>query len=274
MRILISMYNCSETVHTHRGKQEKLFCLLGWPIEPHAFWLRPGGIFGMPQKEFNTTGADILIAALLGDDRRDVDFQRRESIEERRSQFTGDAKALRQRLALMNWGLLDPRSKFVQYWDICSMVFLLYTAFVTPFEVCLGIKTELNLLFALNSVVNLFFLGDLVVNFVLPYQSATGFVRSHIKIAKRYLRSWFIIDVLSILPFDTMDATGAFNDETPVDPTILKSVRIIRLFRLLRLMRVLRASRIISRWENSIGLTSSFKSLVFYAVLLTMVLHW
>ena len=91
---------------------------------------------------------------------------------------------------------------------------LLFTATVTPFEVCLGLETAWNGLFFVNLVVNVIFIADIAVQFFLPITDrVTGeLIRSHKKIAKKYLKSWFIIDVFTVLPFDlvTLVAPGLF----------------------------------------------------------------
>ena len=41
-------------------------------------------------------------------------------------------------------GLINPRSKFIQYWDLTTTMALLFTATVTPYEVCLGLPTRVK----------------------------------------------------------------------------------------------------------------------------------
>jgi hypothetical protein len=65
----------------------------------------------------------------------------------------------------------------------------------------------------LNRFVDFFFLVDLLFQFFLPImvrESTTKFHDSDMwnvsrgDIAKQYLRSWFLIDFISIFPFDSM----------------------------------------------------------------------
>ena len=40
------------------------------------------------------------------------------------------------------------------YWDICTASALIFTAIVTPYEVCVGLETELNALYMVNTLIN------------------------------------------------------------------------------------------------------------------------
>ena len=83
------------------------------------------------------------------------------------------------------------------------------------------------------------------------------------------MRSWFIIDLLSILPFDVVGKEVSSNVVSS-----LKLVRIVRLLRLLKLVRIMRASRIFKRLESRISVSYSIIGLVQFTVLLLVCSHW
>jgi potassium voltage-gated channel Eag-related subfamily H protein 7 len=181
------------------------------------------------------------------------------------------------------WLILDPRSAFRKQWDLVMIALLLFTATVTPWEVGMGIPTELTPLFVVNQLVNFMFVWDMAMNFMLAEQDVvTGqWMMAHGAIAKRYLQSWFLIDFLSILPFDSLglaldDPTCSTKPRSARDACIsdLKIFRIIRLLRLLKLLRILRASRIFKRWEQQMGMAYSKRSLLKFFVYLSFLAHW
>ena len=185
---------------------------------------------------------------------------------EKRKVFQNDVKLLRQRMRTSRRGLLNPRAKSVQYWDLVTTCALAFTATITPFEVCLGLPTEWNALLYVNLVVNMIFLIDIGVQFLLPYVDAKSgeIVRNHKRIADHYLRSWFIIDLGTVLPFDLMTVLAptlfASDCGTGGTQSLIKGVKLLRVLRLVKLLRVLRASRIIQRWESSSVTTSRVRS--------------
>ena len=86
----------------------------------------------------------------------------------RKARFVKDVNHLRAHLRRTRGGLLNPRSKWVSYWDLTTCIALVYTATVTPFEVGVGLESAFNALFVINAVVNLTFAIDIVVQFFLP----------------------------------------------------------------------------------------------------------
>ena len=125
--------------------------------------------------------------------------------------------------------LLMPRSPFMSYWDPIVMLLLVFVAFVTPFEIAFEIKGVF--LEIANWCVNVFFtIGklhqashacvrctwphphcrriarcettDMVLQFFIPYDNGFLLVLSNKKIIRHYLRTWFPIDFVSVVPFD------------------------------------------------------------------------
>lgn len=194
-----------------------------------------------------------------------------------REEFARDAARLKSRIQRETRGLLDPRSTMMQYWDMSTGIALLFTAFVTPFEVGTGIDTKADGLFALNQLVNTIFIIDIFIQFFLPVPDTRAdhvgeVVRSHKMIAKKYLKSWFFLDVVSVLPFDIVVVSGP--DLLGNNPTVIKSIKLIRVMRLIKLARVLRTSRIIQRWENRISISYSMRSLWTSVIGIVVILHW
>ena len=97
--------------------------------------------------------------------------------------------------------LLSPFSPMMKKWDLFMIVLLTFTAVVTPYEVAF-LENEFNALFVINRLVDLGFILDMIANFLLGYVTDEGFVWDRKKIAARYVKSWFFIDLISILPFD------------------------------------------------------------------------
>ena len=97
-------------------------------------------------------------------------------------------------------------------------------------------ETNIGLLFFINQLVNTLFFFDVIITFVLIVDENGTLIKSHSEIAKRYLRSWFAVDIISIFPFDLLYLAGAFG--TAVDPSALRAIRIVRLARLVKLLRM------------------------------------
>lgn len=180
----------------------------------------------------------------------------------------------------LNRGLLNPRGKFVERWDLATAMFLLFTAIVTPFEVCflydpiVPVTAQQISLFVANQIVNGFFVLDIAVNFFLPYQKIPGqHERRRKMIALNYLRSWFIPDFVSIIPFDWFAIGGLFGDHTTIPKFALRMPRTAKLLRLVKLLRILKASRLISRWESKISVSQATRTVIFWLGIIMFCMH-
>ena len=190
--------------------------------------------------------------------------------------------------------LLHPNMVFMTYWDAAMTFLLLFTAVVTPFEVAFlaeegaflkddgltpatgGAKDllgtgEIARLFIINRLVDLGFFCDVFVNFNLAYfdEEASMWIVKKRKIARRYLTSWFVIDIVSILPFDSL---GLVIESDSIQQ--LKVLRIVRLLRLIKLLRVLRSSRVLARMQANSGWSNSSFTLLKFIILILSFLHW
>ena len=216
--------------------------------------------------------------------------------------------------------MIDPRtSTFLANWDTACGIALSYTALACPFEVAfLGPETNWRSgRFWINRIIDLFFLFDMFMQFVIMYAEEpkvevdprkqvlvrAGLVKK-IKVVQmitridkttlRYLRTWFLIDFLSIITvvFDilplfesalsedavvvaheTASGSSSVGETNEIDPA-LKILRFIRVLRLVKLVRVVKASRLIARWQTSISIDFSTQTLIKCLVVYLLAAHW
>ena len=171
---------------------------------------------------------------------------------------------------------MDGESNFSRAWDIVTSVMLVFVAIVTPFE--LGfLETRIDTsggvaLFAVNRAVDLVFFFDILVQLNTCFQDKMGArVFSRWRIFKQYARTWMLLDLVSILPLDTVDVVMSDGGESDGS---LKAIRIVRLLRLMKLLRVLRGMRIFARWEARLALDYAMLSLQKFFVTLLVAAHW
>ncbi|KAL2917803.1 hypothetical protein HK105_202676 [Polyrhizophydium stewartii] len=167
---------------------------------------------------------------------------------------------------------LDLGSPFYKKWDALSFVLLIYTALVTPWETAFDAgETKVNVLFLLNTLVDLTFFADMFVQMRTPYRDPqTGkMVRDVRQITMRYLRSWFPIDLVSVLPFEYLGFLHLGSNLSQ-----LQLLRFLRLARLLKLIRVFRASRKVKQWQIHSGLRLGMIQAIKTIVITIFVTHW
>merc|ERR1711871_287488 len=157
----------------------------------------------------------------------------------------------------------------IQRWDMVGMVMVLYTAIVTPYDVSF-LEPELDALFFFNRIVDTFFFADMVLQFFIMPQDANGrYIKNQREVAMRYLKGWFIIDFVSVLPFDVIGMAADSDDASQ-----LKVLRVIRVMRLVKLLRIIRVNRVFRRWENMYSINYSVFGLYCYILFVFASTHW
>ena len=180
------------------------------------------------------------------------------------------AKRFKPRLRKKGF-LIDPRrGRFMPIWDIATTLCLLYTALITPYEVAFleppatWAEASGDVLFILNRLVDVIFVADIAIQFVLMYQhddpiNGITWIDDPGAIAANYLRGWFPYDVMTCIPFDLVVGGFAAASGTSLDGILGPNVlRIFKFLRFMKLTRVFRISRIIHRWQDHIGFSYTF----------------
>ncbi|XP_065205248.1 potassium voltage-gated channel protein eag isoform X2 [Planococcus citri] len=127
---------------------------------------------------------------------------------------------------------------FKAIWDWVILCLTFYTAIMVPYNVAFKNKTpeDVTLLVA-DSIVDVIFFIDIVLNFHTTFVGPGGEVVSDPKVIRmNYLRSWFIIDLLSCLPYDVFNAFD--HDEEGIG-SLFSALKVVRLLRLGRVVRKL-----------------------------------
>lgn len=171
------------------------------------------------------------------------------------------------------------KNKFCIQWDKVVISALIFTCTVTPYEVAYIHNLEVGVLFFINRLVDAIFVFDLALQFFLmyPVHSRKGTIWVSIPglVAKNYLRRWFIVDVTSIMPFDTaaMIVQGSVSGSKS-GLHQLRILKVIRGLRLLKLMRILRASRILKRWQSNFSMSQQRLQMLKFMCVLMVAAHW
>ena len=152
-------------------------------------------------------------------------------------------------------------------------------ALITPFEVAFLPPTPIQdsysarpITFTLNRIVDTIFVTDVVLAFFMPYrQHGNAFwVHDHARIARHYLKGWFTLDVATCIPFDLIFGLLAASFGWSFSST---TFRLLRMLRITKIARAVRASRIFARWQDHIGLSFAYLSLIRFLLIVIILAH-
>lgn len=188
--------------------------------------------------------------------------------------------------------MLAPTAPIKMKWDIVMLFLILYNVIMVPVRICFEVEAPAGSVeFWLETCFDMLFLVDIVLNFNSAYINDEGLLETNrSKIAKTYLKGWFLIDGPSSLPTEpVMELIGlaipdsGIGSSAPVatgcaasgggDTALLmpKLLRFLRMFRFMKLIRLLKAAKIFKVMEEELDVNMSvlklFK-LVFIVVFL------
>ncbi|GAB6032218.1 hypothetical protein CHUAL_010860 [Chamberlinius hualienensis] len=162
---------------------------------------------------------------------------------------------------------------FKAIWDWIILCLTFYTAIMVPYNVAFKNKTSEDVsLLVVDSIVDVIFFIDIVLNFHTTFVGPGGEVVSDPKVIRmNYLKSWFVIDLLSCLPYDVFNAFDHDDDVSTCGASDSED-GIGSLFSALKVVRLLRLGRVVRKLDRYLeyGAAMLILLLCFYI----MVAHW
>lgn len=121
-------------------------------------------------------------------------------------------------------------------WDILVSIAIVYCAIAIPYQSSF-LLDERSMNRPLEICIEIIFAIDLVLNFRTSTTDRMGhLVTSPKEIARAYLRFWFWIDIVSMLPLSAV--SSIWISPHPGSTTSIQQVRVVRLVKLFRVLRI------------------------------------
>ncbi|GAA49977.1 potassium/sodium hyperpolarization-activated cyclic nucleotide-gated channel 4 [Clonorchis sinensis] len=133
---------------------------------------------------------------------------------------------------------------------------------------------------AFNCISDTVFLVDIGVNFrtgIIKNNFADEIVLNPKEIARHYVKTWFLLDLLSSLPLDYIYLIFHENENFSHIVQAGRALRFLRFAKLLSLIKLLRLSRLVryvSQWEEFLNVANKFIGIFNLVLLLLLLGHW
>ena len=137
--------------------------------------------------------------------------------------------------------MIYPENKHKDNWDIFMALVLIMSCLISPVRIAFHQKQESEGWKIYNMMVDIMFLIDIIVVFNTAYYDKDFHIidcRKHI--SKGYLKGWFMVDVLAIVPFDMFFETSKESTHLVRFARIGKLYKLVKLTRLLRIIKFLK----------------------------------
>ena len=134
--------------------------------------------------------------------------------------------------------IIYPKDRIAKIWNVIISIVILYVTFFMTFEIAF-LDTPPQF-FVISEYISTGIFGiDIMINFNRAYLNKKKmFEVSRKKIAKKYLKTWFFIDLLSFFPFFLFSEFGKFG--LSMGLKTLKFLKILNIVRLLRLIKIIK----------------------------------
>ncbi|XP_040491699.1 potassium/sodium hyperpolarization-activated cyclic nucleotide-gated channel 3 [Ursus maritimus] len=142
--------------------------------------------------------------------------------------------------------IIHPYSDFRFYWDLIMLLLMVGNLIVLPVGITFFKEENSPPWIVFNVLSDTFFLLDLVLNFRtgIVVEEGAEILLAPRAIRSRYLRTWFLVDLISSIPVDYIFLVVEL--EPRLDAEVYKTaraLRIVRFTKILSLLRLLRLSR-------------------------------
>ncbi|CAE7703822.1 unnamed protein product [Symbiodinium pilosum] len=146
---------------------------------------------------------------------------------------------------------------------------IVYSVSVEPFRICFGVEVSSAML-ALDIFVDCLFVIDIVLTFFTAYfDEREVLVTNRLRIAKRYLRGFFVIDVASVFPAELFLLAIQ-----PDIATQARAVKLLRLVRLMKLGRLFKLKRLVLLVEEKLNFSLQMMDMLKMLVKVLFIVHW
>ena len=167
--------------------------------------------------------------------------------------------------------IILPNCRWKFIWDFYIVILLLAISIVVPFRLAFSPDEDTDWIIAYSVIDSQFLIDMILTFFTATVNHDTQKVCTEKKIiASSYLRSWFFVDLISILPLDVINMVGmnAMNANSLIRfAKIGKLYKLIRLSRLAKLFKLLKGNNaVFSQMSNSMQLSSGVERIVFIAI--------
>lgn len=152
-------------------------------------------------------------------------------------------------------------------------ILLLFTAINTPYRISF-VETDDITWDIVDILTDFTFAIDIIINFFSAYQDENEeIIHNRAVIAKKYLRGWFLIDLISIMPFSYMLETSDYASLAKI-ARLPKLYRLIKMAKLARILKVIKERNTISKYLNEVlKLSVGLERLSFFVLMFIVSVH-
>ncbi|CAG9314729.1 unnamed protein product [Blepharisma stoltei] len=163
--------------------------------------------------------------------------------------------------------IIQPECKFILYWDIAVSVLIAVQLIYTPIVLFME-DSENKKLRSWDILINELFILDIIVKFNTASYSKGHIIKSRIGIAKKYLTSWFLYDIIVSIPIQEFYELFSSEKTDHNSYEYFSMHRIFEYTKIIRVVRVVKLAKTMTLLEDyvkskKVAITFRFFKLMF-----------
>lgn len=155
--------------------------------------------------------------------------------------------------------MIKGNGKFRYFWDLWIAIAATYCSIEIPFRLVMNYQPS-PILYLADTLIIISYIADIFINFRTSIMVNGKWIEDPKIISKKYLRSWFIIDLIAAIPL------GFF--------FLPASSMAFMLSRLPKILKVLRLFNFKNKWEYTINLNPGLIRLGLFFYFMAIGVHW
>jgi hypothetical protein len=165
------------------------------------------------------------------------------------------------------WAIEPEEPKRIAYAGFIS-IFLFFTVILTPLGMAFEPEED-NLLLYYEIITDIVFIFDILINFRFAYIDDNYNIETRKgKIAKYYLKSWFILDLLCVCPLEFLVKRIGVGHET------IRTSKTVVIARMLRFIKLIKERKNLQRFVKSfISLSYKVEIIWFFSLASILLIH-
>ena len=171
------------------------------------------------------------------------------------------------------WIIL-PDNPYKKMWDLLIAFLILYSAIITPYEIAFSDTSKVSWF---EILIDILLAIDIVLTFFSAYtDDEENLVKNHRKIIKKYLKSWFIIDIISVLPVSYFfNSSGKFSGLTKISklPKLYRLVKLTKLLRITKMSSKGNLNKVTKFFMEKLKINANVERLFFFVLTFLLMNH-
>ena len=175
--------------------------------------------------------------------------------------------------------VIHPDNRLATLWDLFMFLLVCYVSIFTPVRISYFSNVEPgSLIFIVDLIVDFFFFLDIIKRFHTGFHVdsfGTELELNPSVIRWSYLKGWFVLDLVSILPIDLIVLVIASGQDAATFRVtrLFKLLRLLRLTKLLKLLRLLRMGKVFDNLEERFEMNRGVREAIVLSINVLVASH-